>query len=307
MAAPLTKAAATVVAAGAATLGWALIEAQSYALRRYTVPILPAGAKPVKILHLSDLHLMPGDRRRIEWVKALAEHSPDLVITTGDNIAHTDALPALLEAYSGLLDVPGAFVTGSNDYYLPVLKNPLRYFRTRETATPTRHSPQLPVRDLISSLASGAWTHLDNARARITVGGLAFDLVGTGDAHIDADRYPPRDSAQAPADITLGVTHAPYERVLSRMRMDGVHLAFAGHTHGGQVCLPFYGALVTNCDIDRRMAKGLHQWPGAESTGGNGSDMWLHVSAGLGTSPFTPIRFACRPEASLLTLAPAAN
>ena len=44
------------------------------------------------------------------------------------------------------------------------------------------------------------------------------------------------------------------------------------------------------------MAKGLHRWPG--------SDAWLHVSAGLGTHPTAPVRFACPPEASLLTLIP---
>ena len=80
------------------------------------------------------------------------------------------------------------------------------------------------------------------------------------------------------------------------MADDGFDLLFAGHTHGGQVCVPLVGALVTNCDLDRRMAKGLHRWPR--------SDAWLHVSAGLGTSPTAPVRFACPPEATVLTLIP---
>ena len=80
------------------------------------------------------------------------------------------------------------------------------------------------------------------------------------------------------------------------MAADGFSLLLAGHTHGGQVCVPGVGALVTNCGLDRRMAKGLHRWPGTPA--------WLHVSAGLGTHPTAPIRFACRPEASLLTLIP---
>ena len=69
-------------------------------------------------------------------------------------------------------------------------------------------------------------------------------------------------------------------------------LLLAGHTHGGQLCLPFKGALVTNCDLDTGRAKGLHRHHGS----------WLHVSAGLGTSPYAPVRFFCRPEATLLTL-----
>jgi predicted MPP superfamily phosphohydrolase len=67
----------------------------------------------------------------------------------------------------------------------------------------------------------------------------------------------------------------------------------AGHTHGGQLCLPFYGALVTNCDLDRSRVKGVSRW---------GAQTALHVSAGIGTSPFAPFRFCCRPEATLLTL-----
>ena len=59
--------------------------------------------------------------------------------------------------------------------------------------------------------------------------------------------------------------------------------------------MPGFGALVTNCGLDRRMAKGLHRWPTV-------ARRWLHVSAGLGTHPTAPVRFACRPEASILTL-----
>ena len=104
-------------------------------------------------------------------------------------------------------------------------------------------------------------------------------------------------------DLHLGVTHAPYRRVLDQMHADDVDLAIAGHTHGGQLALPFWGALVTNCDLDTRRAKGLHGWPGPrpDQPGGAGST-WMHVSAGLGTSPYAPVRFACRPEATLLTL-----
>ena len=70
----------------------------------------------------------------------------------------------------------------------------------------------------------------------------------------------------------------------------------AGHTHGGQVAVPFVGALVTNCDLPLRYAKGLHRWRHDRA------ETWLHVSAGLGTSPYAPIRFACPPEATLMTL-----
>ena len=81
--------------------------------------------------------------------------------------------------------------------------------------------------------------------------------------------------------------------MLDRFAADGYQLVMAGHTHGGQLCLPFYGAIVTNCDLDRSRAKGASRW---------GANTQLHVSAGIGTSPFAPVRFCCRPEATLLTL-----
>lgn len=283
-------------------LGWALIEAQAYTLRRFQVPILPSGRAPLKLLHLSDLHMLPNDQRKIDWVRSLASHEPDMVVTTGDNLSHVRAVPAITEALTPFLDLPGAFVTGSNDFYLPVPKNPLKYFRQRRPIPRPSPTPQLPIGELIKSLTSSGWSHLDNARAHMIVGTTSITLVGTGDAHMDNAHYPPPDVSRNESELRIGVTHAPYEWLLSRMRIDGVDLALAGHTHGGQICVPGYGALVTNCDLDRRMAKGLHRWPSASHEPDAGKDMWLHVSAGLGTSPFTPIRFACRPEASLLTL-----
>ncbi|HSU74276.1 MAG TPA: metallophosphoesterase, partial [Terrabacter sp.] len=74
--------------AGAGVLGWAsLVERNAFVLRRYDVPVLPEGAAPLRVLHLSDLHLLPRQRAKRAWVHSLASLDPDLVITTGDNIA----------------------------------------------------------------------------------------------------------------------------------------------------------------------------------------------------------------------------
>jgi len=70
----------------------------------------------------------------------------------------------------------------------------------------------------------------------------------------------------------------------------------AGHTHGGQVCVPGYGALVTNCDLPTKQAKGLSR------QAANGREFWLNVVAGLGTSIYAPVRFFCRPEVRVLNL-----
>ena len=308
-AAPVARAAGALALAGAATLAYSLVEARWYTLREVTVPVLPAGQDPLRILHLSDLHLTPGQRRTVDWVRDLASLDPHLVVDTGDNWAHLDAMPALLEALEPHLAVPGAFVLGSNDYIAPTPKNPARYLLPDARRTHQEPPVELPWRELTSRFRSAGWIDLTNRRDVVKVDGRVLSLVGTDDAHLDRDRFPAAggdDDARTgstPVDLHLGVTHAPYRRVLDEMHADDVDLAIAGHTHGGQLALPFWGALVTNCDLDTRRAKGLHGWPGPrpDQPGGAGST-WMHVSAGLGTSPYAPVRFACRPEATLLTL-----
>jgi predicted MPP superfamily phosphohydrolase len=295
---PTLRVAGGLAAAGAGCLAWAAgYEVRAFRLRRFDVPVLPVGAGPVRVLHLSDLHMTPGQRRKREWVRSLAALEPDLVVDTGDNLAHAEAVPAVLDALAPLLALPGVFVLGSNDYFGPRPKNPAAYL-AGPAAVVGRHR-RLPTGDLVKGLVEAGWADLDNARTTLEVAGLRIDLVGVDDPHIDRDRYldvaAPADPA---ADLTLGVAHAPYRRVLDPMTADGADLVLAGHTHGGQLCLPGYGALVTNCDLPRSHAKGLHRWRSGRH------ETWLHVSAGLGTSPYAPVRFACPPEATLLTLRP---
>jgi len=284
-------------AAGAATLAYAsLVERNLFTLRRFDVPVLAPDAEPLRILHLSDLHLTPYQRRKQEWVAALAGTDPDLVAVTGDNMAHPDAVPAVAAALGPLLELPGVFVFGSNDYAGPVWRNPLSYF-DRDRAY-VQGEP-LPYDELRTLLTDAGWADLNNARTTVKAGGRTIEAVGVDDPHVERDQYDAvGGAASAEADVHLGLTHSPEPYVLDAMAADGFALLLAGHTHGGQVRVPGVGALVTNCGLDRRMARGLHRWPGGARPA------WLHVSAGLGTHPTAPIRFACRPEASILTLIP---
>lgn len=242
-------------------------------------------------------------------MRALADLEPDLVINTGDNLAAVDAVPAALDAFAPLLAIPGAFVLGSNDYFAPAPKRWTRYLLPDPRVRGIGGSRPLPTGDLVAAFRAAGWRDLTNARGAVVVRGVRFSLVGVDDPHLDRDVFPEADDgARSPDDgstptVRLGVTHAPYRRVLDRMQADGADLILAGHTHGGQLCLPFFGALVTNCDLDRGRAKGLHGWPGPRPDAPGGAEStWLHVSAGLGTSPYAPVRFACRPEATLLEL-----
>jgi uncharacterized protein len=285
--------------AGAAGLGYAaIVERNWFVLRRYDVPLLPPGAAPLRILHISDAHLTPGRHRLLSWLRSLDALEPDLVVNTGDSISHPDAVQPLLDALGPLLDRPGVFVYGSNDLFTPQLKNPFRYLWRTSAKDHDRHVPDLPWAELGNALEAAGWLNANNRRGRIKVGDLDIEVAGVHDSHIHADRYDrvavPADPA---ADLRLGVLHSPEPAVLDRFAADGFDLLLAGHTHGGQMRLPGTGALVTNCGIDRARASGLHHHP-ADGTA------WLHVSAGLGTSPYAPVRFWCRPEATLLTLVP---
>ncbi|WP_459644100.1 metallophosphoesterase [Kineococcus sp. NUM-3379] len=301
LAVPLRLLGAT-AAVGAAGFAYAAgYEVNAFRLRRFDVPVLPAGAAPIKVLHLSDIHLLPTQRRKLDWLRGLAELEPDLVVDTGDNISSARSIGPLLDAFGPLLHLPGVFVMGSNDYFAPRPKNWSRYLWARSGPKHVEGT-RLPTGDLARGLSEAGWADLTNARATRQVAGRTLEFVGVDDPHLRWDRYEEVAGPASPgADLTIGVAHAPYRRTLDAMVGDGFPLVLAGHTHGGQLCVPGFGALVTNCDLPRQQAKGLSRWsaPG-------GREAWLHVSAGLGASPYAPMRFACHPEATLLTLVPAA-
>ena len=304
-----------VAAVGLAGLGYAAgVEVNLYRVRRFELPVLDPGARPVKILQVSDIHMVPGQRRKHAWLRSLAELEPDLVVNTGDNLSHPDAIGPVLDALEPLLRVPGVFVFGSNDYYQAKKLNPAKYLRRGDLShAPKRERSQNDWHELQAGLEKHGWLALNNARGAVELGSggsssgasgagarrrIAF--VGLDDPHVQRDRYElVAGGPDIDAEITLGVAHAPYLRALDAMAADGLPVILAGHTHGGQLCIPFYGALVTNCDIDTGRVKGLHT-----HTAPNARTSYLHVSAGCGTSRFAPVRFACPPEASLITLAP---
>ena len=250
----LSTALATLTAAGAAGLGYALVEARSFTLRSFTLPVLPCGSAPLRVLHVSDLHLVPRQQHKIEWLRSLAWLEPDLVVSTGDNLAAVDAVPAVLRAHGELLERPGVFVFGSNDYLGPKTQKPARYLLPSGGRARV-HGAELPTQELVDGFREAGWLDLTNRRGSLKVGSALLQFIGVDDAHLGYDRYDQVASTSDPATaLTIGVTHAPYRRVLDAMATDGARLILAGHTHGGQLCLPGVGTLVTNCDLPRRHA-----------------------------------------------------
>ncbi len=292
-------AAAAGVAAAAAVWGVG-IERHWFAVRHRTVRVLPAGSTPIRVLHLSDMHLAPWQRRKRDWVARLAALRPDLVVDTGDNLGHPLALPAVRRALSPFAGTPGVHVHGSNDVWAPKPRNPFRYF-----TGPSLIAPDVSRLDTdrLDALLEGdlGWFGLNNDSVAFDVRGHRIRFIGTNDPHLEYDDFDELDATMSDlpeTDLTIGVTHAPYRRVLDGFMQRGADVIFAGHTHGGQVRVPGIGALVANCDLPLRQTRGLSTWTH------RGRQAALNVSAGLGHSIYAPVRFACRPEVSLITLAP---
>jgi predicted MPP superfamily phosphohydrolase len=267
----------------------------AYKVRNAILPLLPKGARDIRVLHFSDLHLTPNKKREIADIKSFADLKPDLVISTGDFLAHKDSVKTVTNALDELLNLPGLFVFGSNDYYAPQFKNPLSYLRKDNGER--KLGSRLPWQSLQKQLVKRGWQDLNHNKVKLKVNGVVIEARGTDDAHLELDDYRKVEGkVSKAADLAIGVTHAPYERIIAAMAQDKLDLIFAGHTHGGQIRLPWFGgskSLTTNCDLENWRSRGVTKV---------NDEPWLNVSAGMGMSPFAPIRFSCPPEISLITL-----
>ena len=302
---------AGLTAAAGAGVGLAALEARFPVVRRFNVAV-PArpGLRETTILHISDLHMFERQGFIVDFLARVARTEKfDMVISTGDNLGSVDGVPLLLEALEPLMDKPGAFVLGSNDYYLPQAKLWTSYLMPGHPATNAANraalQPDLPWLETVNAMTGAGWIDLTNQAGSLHVPTGDSDqtvaLIGVDDPHIKRDRpTAPNADWWEPSSLRIGVTHAPYRRVLDNFTGLDSDLIMAGHTHGGQIRLPVYGAIVTNTDIPRRHSRGLTHWttstPPASSS--------LHVSAGLGTSRYAPVRLFCRPEVSLLRVCP---
>ena len=236
-------------------------------------PRLPLGHPGLRIAHMTDLHVgrVTPEARLDAAVEAVNALQPDVVCLTGDYVSHSLRYLTRLERALSRLEAPAFAVYGNHDHW-------------NGADSVGRALSQAGVRMLV------------NETARLTIRGAPWRLVG-----LDDPVTKNHDVAAAFRDPDMAVPLVVLSHLAEATHEFATHapaLVLSGHTHGGQVCVPGYGALVTNCDLDAARVKGL-----STHTAG-GQTAHLHVSAGLGTSPFAPYRFACRPEATLLTMRP---
>ena len=292
-------------ALSAATAYLANREIRQFEMHEVTVPVFEPGSLPegwgsVRVLHISDLHMTGDQKAKGDFVAGLATTTPDLVINTGDNLTAKEGVPSVVRSLTDLMERPGAFVFGSNDYLAPRPVNPFVYLVGK------KHKPseeKLPWQGMRAAFIERGWHDATHQRLEFTIAPagvgesdyereIKLAIAGVDDPHHELDNY---DSIAGPAnpdaDLKIGLSHSPEPRVLDRFAADGYHIVLSGHTHGGQLCLPGGKTVVTNCGIDRSRAKGLSRWS---------EKMWLHVTNGLGNSKYVPFRTFCRPSATLL-------
>jgi uncharacterized protein len=283
------------LAAGAAAAAYAMAEARRYRLQRRQLP-MRSPCPEMSILHISDTHLGRHNAALAAWLRSLPERIGDvvdLVVATGDLIDDDSGITPLVDALARLEARSGKFyVLGSHDYYQSSLRGFMKgaanlYSRSRTPVTTRRTD----VDRLTSGLESTGWRSLVNKTEIVRVHDRRVRVAGIDDPFLGRQRM--NHIMRAPADdLALGLVHAP--DVVSEWLLAGFDLVLSGHTHGGQIRLPAVGAVVTNCSLPRGLAGGLHRV-------GAG---WIHVSPGLGTSKFSPVRFLCPPEVTLLHLKP---
>lgn len=278
-----------VVAVGAVAVAYGVVvERRWFRVVRRRLAILPAtGPETLTILHLSDLHVVRGDRAKARFLASLP--TADVTVVTGDFLAEPQAVERAVDLVRPTRGrVASWFVLGSNDYYVARPSNPLRYFVPHRLRR-SRRAERGPSENLVRRLAADGWSDLTNTRTDVEIAGLPVELLGLDDAHIRRHdlRVAPRRS---PDRFGVAVMHSPDSA--PEAAACGYDLLLAGHTHGGQLAVPFLGPLVTNSAMPRRAASGLLRMGGSV----------LSLSPGLGTSKYAPIRFAVRPTALVLEL-----
>ena len=300
-----------VAAVGAAAFAWGvLVERNRFTVRHEVVPVLEPGARSLTILHISDLHMAPWQTAKQDFVRSLARFEPDFVIDTGDNLGHVDGNSGVERALAPFAGIPGVFVHGSNDYHGPIFKNPLRVLRLDRGQPPgPRSRTSTPPAWSGSSTDQLGWLDLNNTARAIEIRGTRIELFGTNDAHRNWDRLDLLPGAieavrenvgWSERTARRGAQHRRHPRPLPprarRLREPG-RGAGARRPHARRP-----GAHPRPPGAGHQLRHPARAGPGPEPLAQRPHEAYLNVSAGIGTSIYAPFRFACPPEAVVLTL-----
>lgn len=232
---------------------------------------LPHGHRGVRIVHLSDLHSIAEPLLEDRLPEVIAPLKPDVIVFTGDAANSPEGVATFRTCMTALSKIAPTFgVKGNWD---------AKYF------------PE------VERFAGTGATELDATSADVDVAGTKLHVVGAGWTALFVgfgEAFVP-----LPADGPVVVLmHPPYPDQVPEKHRPRVDLVCAGHVHGGQVALPFYGALLTFSKWGKKYERGLYR---------TDEGPWMYVSRGVGMEGFaTPrVRFCSRPEVALIELVPA--
>jgi len=267
------------LAAGAAGTGWAgFFEPRWLAVRRARCP-MPGLASPVRLAHLSDLHasVIVPDSVIDSAVEAAVAARPDLICVTGDFITGQGGFDRAwyARALGRLASAAPCFgVLGNHDGGSWAIDR-------------SGFASSQPVHDMVQSTGIRM---LHNRNTVVNVPGTAITLAGTGDLWSLELRALDAFHGVGRGQPCILLSHNPDgKEILYSMPW---HLMLSGHTHGGQVVVPYVGSPWAPV-ADKRYLAGLKPF----------DKRWIHVSAGVGSAG--GFRVNCRPEITLLELVPA--
>lgn len=278
----------TVSAVVIGVLAWAFfVEPHWYHLRRIKLKGRKKLHKSITILHLSDIHFQKKEGAKKHFFQKLSMLNPDLLFLTGDIIENDDGIDTAVQLISGIRSRYGAFfVPGNHEYYDYHWLDTLRYYLRLGNTAAVRNQFDL----FVSKLAQIGVKTLVNQSVKLEVHGNHVWIGGTDDPVTQKVDFNAALSGMGPQTFNILLTH--HLDSLLKLHHHGIDIVFAGHTHGGQVQIPFLGPLICETKLPRRYVDGLHEYKG----------MTTFVSRGVGTGRLLKPRFACRPEAVFFEL-----
>lgn len=262
--------------AAAGTLGYAhFFEAEWLQKSFLTVPLSDGTKPPVQLLHLSDLHASPVVSLRYiqKAVELGLKWKPDLICVTGDFIT------GQFKDLSGYVEVLRLLSRSA-----PTFASLGNHDGGRWAGEDGGYASVAWITELLSK--SGIEL-LHNQGTTTRVAGRDFNLVGLGDLWAE-DFDAQRGFAQRPGGETILLSHNPDTK--EHLGIFDWHLMLSGHTHGGQLRVPWVGATPFAPVRDKRFVAGLHRW----------KERWIHITKGIGS--VFGMRINCPPEVSFLTL-----
>lgn len=264
------------------------VEPRWHRIMHRTVLLKGASLPPLRILHLSDFHFYPGKTERVKLVHRLAQEAVDLIFITGDLIDTNDGIPISIEALRPLRAKYGVYCTFGNHDYVHVKFHNIFHVKRRKFDCSKYEKND--IERLAGELAGIGIQVLRNQRVTIEVDGAPVIIAGIDDPYTEHDDIASTFAGYRKEGPCFVLIHTPdrYQELAEY----NVDMVFSGHTHGGQICLPFYGPIITRTEAPREFAYGLNRLNGTV----------YFTTRGIGSSKRTYPRFNCRPEVNFFTV-----